>query len=150
VGLAAGPALAAKPTFSLATEMLTGSGTNVTLSCSGTTLSFSASGTATGPYPGTFTESGTAEVAAAALVGSPLGSFAASFTIFDTSGKAVATGTKTLNTGSGSCNPPSPGIDAVHALTNYSASHKHRTDTGLAQVEIGPGTFAEQFGVSGP
>jgi hypothetical protein len=68
------------------------------------TLQFTISGMAVGPYPGTFTESGTVQITNGAVT-----AFSASFTI--TSGTTTITGTKsgpaTLR-GTAQCDEPSP------------------------------------------
>jgi hypothetical protein len=89
------------------------------------TLTFTISGLALGPYPGTFTESGTVTIS-----GGVVTSFSASFTI--TSGSTTLTGTKTgpvSSPGSGQCveNPPefplgtnffeAVGFDATYQVT---------------------------------
>lgn len=147
-GLVAGPALAAKPpsSFSLAGENFH-EASGATVSCTNGTLSFSASGIANGPILGlgTFTESGTA-TGVPAVFGA-VSSFNASFTIFNTSGGAIVTGTKTLVMGVGVC--PTTGLSTVGVLTDYTAQfghHKKLTDSGNAQVNLdSAGFFNEGF-----
>jgi hypothetical protein len=94
IGVPAASAQAAPPT--LAGEQLTGPqpGT-IGISCSSNSgtgsFSFTTSGTATGPYPGTFTETGSGTVNPAAR----LASYTATFTIDSAAGEV--TGTDTLN-----------------------------------------------------
>lgn len=71
------------------------------------TVSWTAQGVATGPYPGTFTASGTLTIGPQTLPGNipgtgagPIGSFEETFTI--QSGTTMITGSKTLNPDAGS------------------------------------------------
>jgi hypothetical protein len=89
----AGAQIAVPPT--LTGETLTGVPT-VTFSCNPelSTISFSVSGVAAGPYPGTFSETGSTTVGATELFGVGPVTFDATFTI--ESGTTVVTGTKRL------------------------------------------------------
>ena len=91
-GAAASASTAIPPTLtgeSFRTSQGTGSTSGADFTCTsflgGSTLTFSVSGTATGPYPGTFIETGTFSTS----------TLNASFTI--TSGSTTVTGTKTLS-----------------------------------------------------
>jgi hypothetical protein len=95
----AGDALAAAPA-GLAGEHFVGSGT-LTRACSDAftgTGEFSLTGTATGPYPGTFTETGSA-----AMAGGNVTALHVSFTIDSPSTSTTISGTKDLVLGAGSC-----------------------------------------------
>lgn len=146
-GLFASPALAAKP----APPTLTGttfSGT-ATTSCTGAAFSFTANGdVVSGAYTGdTFTESGSGTLAAPTA--GPFETFSASFTIYDLSGKAIITGTKTLiytGTNFGECQGSN---SFAYASVSYSAQyghHKKDTETGEANLAALPGNFDESFG----
>jgi hypothetical protein len=95
----AGDAVAAAPA-SLQGEHFVGSGT-LTRACSDAfsgTGEFSLTGTATGPYPGAFTETGSA-----ALAGGNVTALHVSFTIDSPSTSTTISGTKDLVLGAGSC-----------------------------------------------
>lgn len=100
IGVAGAPAASAQTTTpaTLSGEMLSGaSGEFDGVGClTGGPFSFSTSGTATGPYPGTFTETGSGTVTYAADgTGTGPVSFSASFKIDSANGEV--TGTKTFN-----------------------------------------------------
>jgi hypothetical protein len=89
------------------------------------TISFSASGVASGPYPGTFTETGVATIGPQPfpnVQAEPVTSFFASFVI--TSGSTVITGTKqltdpdNLSTGLGFC---TAAMQSFGVTTTYDA-----------------------------
>jgi hypothetical protein len=110
VALAAS-ANAATPPPTLTGEQLFDPAPTITATCNenGTsTVYFEASGTATGPYAGTFTETGTATIGPQAFNDPPINSsFTGPVTTFDavftiTSGATEVTGTKTLALVSGS------------------------------------------------
>jgi hypothetical protein len=117
----------------------------VTLRCGATTPSwwtYAASGVATGPYPGTFTETGTVYVNATGLGESgPLVSVHADFTI--SSGTTVITGTKDMTllpTDTGSCLSAADHYDAKFtSAMSYTATvdtgSGSFTDSGSATVE---------------
>jgi hypothetical protein len=140
----------------LATEF---SGFTVEGQCSTATesqepLHFRASGIATGPYPGTFTESGTFTMA-------PFGdccglaTFEATFTI--QSGTMTITGTKqTAFSGAASCGTFGDLSLLVqgHGVVSYEAQIGRRTDRGIAEVDwlyqpaFQLSRFTEQFVLS--
>lgn len=96
LGIGAVNAHAATPS-SLAGETFTSQqvkGSTLTGTCNleGGSFSFSVSGTATGPFPGTFTESGTF----VALPDGFLTSFSSTFTVTNSSGTVTVTGSKSL------------------------------------------------------
>jgi len=108
-----------------------GTGTfETTLRCGPTSnwWTYSASGIAVGPYPGTFTESGTVYVAGPATgVPAPLASLHADFTI--ASGDTIITGTKDLlfaPTNKGSCLALAASNDALFLAA---ASYRAQIDT---------------------
>jgi hypothetical protein len=95
-----GITLAATPPATLTGETFSSSGGPGGASCiGGGTFSFTASGVATGPYTGTFTESGTGTLTD--FPGSSQSfftAFSATFTIYSPSGAVLVTGSKTLDT----------------------------------------------------
>lgn len=120
---------AAPPPLSLAGEMLSGVPL-ISASCdfSGTsTITFTVTGTASGPYPGTFSESGTVTIGPQGLAdpNSPgeVTSFAANYVI--KSGKYTVTGSMQLTTdiflatNQGFCND---GLESAGMAATYTAS----------------------------
>lgn len=92
--LAAPPSPAAPPATMTGESFVAVGGTGPDhCSSSGGTFSFSASGVATGPYPGTFTETGAATENREFF----LDSFSADFTIYSASGDVLVTGSKHLD-----------------------------------------------------
>lgn len=148
--MAAGVAQAA--VAPLTGETLTGFGSSTTTQCSGInprssyTNTYDSSGTATGPYPGTYTEQGSVTVKNGRVT-----AFAASFTIV--SGTTTVTGTKTLSGGgSGVC-----GLTGTVTWNNtavYTATIQTPAETGTDSGEstvqgFSGGTITETF-VSAP
>jgi hypothetical protein len=135
-------------------ESFSGSATLDTSGCSifgGGTFGFDVSGSATGTYPGPFSESGSVTSSGGTATG-----FTASFTITATSGTQsgdTIVGVKMLASpaGTGLC-LPGEGI-AANVHSTYSAvitliSGERFCDTGTATTSISvglPGTFAESF-----
>jgi hypothetical protein len=129
--LAAAPASAQVP-LTLTGEKLVDppaeGGTLATVSCNPTpgglaTASFESAGLATGPYPGTYTESGTFTIPTATRTEfPPAAGFQSTFRIV--SGANVITGTKTFQSGFGRCEDDfGGGRDGpeVFAVTRYEA-----------------------------
>jgi hypothetical protein len=166
LGLGAVDAHAATPT-SLAGETFTSQnvkGSTLTGTCNleGGSFSFSVSGTAAGPFPGTFTESGTLTALPDGFL-TNASDFSSTFTITDTSGAVIVTGTKSLDTSSLSsqsivnCDSADflrtiSGIFASYTATINGTSH----DQGVATVNISGlvlprarPTFSESFGSAG-
>lgn len=130
IGVPAASAQAAPPT--LAGEQLTGPQPGgFSLSCnsnSGTgSFSFTTSGTATGPYPGTFTETGSATVNPAAH----LASYTATFTIDSAAGEV--TGTDTLSAPSGAC------FTGLSDFYTFPASSSYQ-----ATIQTAQGNYADE------
>jgi hypothetical protein len=169
LGLGALEAHAATPS-SLAGETFTSDhvpGSTLTGTCpdnfSGTdgSFNFSVSGTAVGPFPGTFTESGSFTTSLSQHVNG----FSSTFTVKNTAGTVTVTGTKSLPVGSVSavdCEPgPGSGEEVVGSVsTTYGAVIPDvGQDTGTATVSIeddGFGSpqgqvlsFSESFGSTG-
>ena len=126
----------------------------------GGSYNFSVSGTAAGPFPGTFTESGSITTS---LSGHVL-TFASSFTIKNTAGTITVTGTKSLPTGSTNeveCSFAGPGGTEVQGSigANYRATIPGvGQDSGTATVSIDDDefgsavqllSFSENFGSTG-
>jgi hypothetical protein len=133
VGVSAVPAAADPPTTPPPPATMSGehflghSGnypTAVTCHTSGD-FSFTVSGAATGPYPGTFTESGTGHVTQPAVGAATVTAFSASFTIYASDGSVLVQGAKTLDTSA-----PTPGFGCydgtatgtVYTPTTYNAT----------------------------
>lgn len=122
-------------------------------------FNFSVSGTAGGPFPGTFTESGSFSTDSRGFVSS----FASTFTITSTAGTVTVTGTKSLNPGASgnqvTCTPVAgTEVDASIGTTYRANILGVGQDTGLAAVSMfddGFGTtaslltFGENFGSTG-
>lgn len=136
----AAPAAAAPPPApppTLTGETLTSPVLFGIVNCTGNTgsFTFSAAGTATGPYPGTFTETGSGSVNPA----NSLATFTATFTIHSTAGDV--TGTKSLNgTAPAVCFQDAGNISALGAIpTTYQATvhttHGDYTDHGASTVQ---------------
>lgn len=135
-------------------ETLSGAGFSTTTPCTGInprssyTDTYDSSGTATGPYPGTYTEQGSVTVK-----NGRVRAFSASFTIV--SGTTTITGTKSLHGGNGTgvC-----GLTGTVTWTNdafYDATITTPTDTGTDSGEshvdgFSGGTITETFVSSGP
>jgi hypothetical protein len=151
------PAAAWAAPPSLDGESFTGLATLNTSGCSifgGGTFGFNVNGSATGTYPGPFSENGSVTSSAGTATG-----FTASFTISATSGAQIGdmvVGMKVFAApaGTGIC-LPSEGI-AANIHSSYSAvvtliSGERFCDTGTALTSIGvglPGTFSESFSSS--
>jgi hypothetical protein len=128
---------------------------DVTLRCGASTPSwwtYSASGVATGPYPGTFTETGTVYVNSTGLGETgPLVSVHADFTI--ASGTNIVTGSKDMTmvgTNTGSCLATASSYDAKFGSTmSYKATIDTPTgsftDAGSARIDS---ERAESFDIS--
>jgi hypothetical protein len=161
LGLAAAEAHAVTPS-SLAGETLTSDnvrGSTLTGSCNvptkAGTFSFSVSGTAAGPFPGTFTESGSFTTEDGGFVSR----FSSSFAITSTSG--TVTGSKDLVVGADSKAPCSHFLNGIRVSTDFPIETTYtatingaQPDTGGATVDIAgqlgsPPTFSESFGSSG-
>ncbi|MGI9147998.1 MAG: hypothetical protein ACR2IK_15835 [Chloroflexota bacterium] len=99
------------------------------------TSSYTVSGTAYGPYPGTFTESGTVTLSRSGT--GTIGSFAATFTI--TSGDTIVTGSKTVS--DGFCLNSLGGVTGfsdeptVYMVTIHTPSGNYR-DQGTSMVNV--------------
>jgi hypothetical protein len=140
VGLSPAAASAAS---TLTGENLTGASSsgNSVFFCGGT---YSVTGTATGPYPGTFTETGTFSLVVTN----------ATFTI--TSGTTTITGSKTRGGGggaTGTCNPPSQSSFGLSytATIHTPNGNFHDEGTSAQQVAItsaGAATLTETFASS--
>ena len=154
--LATAPAALGQVALTLTGEQLVGSGP-ATVDCGATpldvsTVSYDATGTATGPYPGTFVESGTVTYDGAEVL-----TFHASFTIF--SADTTITGTKSLRvvpgSGGGTCEPS----DALAEVANVQVTEFYDAmisspsgsfrDSGIGLSNIhGVRTFAGEEAVS--
>jgi hypothetical protein len=117
-------AVAATPPATLTGEHffdITG-GPSVVQCSNGGDFSFSASGLATGPYSGTFTETGTGHVDPP--VSATVTAFSASFTVYSAAGDVLVTGTKSLDTtvpnGAACHNGSATG--AINTPTTYGAT----------------------------
>jgi hypothetical protein len=131
-GVAVAPTEAQALPPSLQGEVLFASTSNVgqavSTSCGGTTFTFQASGSASGPYDGTFTESGTFTYNGLGQVTA----FQASFTIFDANGSQIVSGTKSFL----------PGLFSVASCTvaiDDAVSHS----TYQATITTGAGSFTD-------
>ena len=160
LGLGTVEATAATPS-SLAGESLTSqdvSGSTLTGGCTGNgnegSFNFSVSGTATGPFPGTFTESGSFTTPRSGV----LSDFSSTFTITSTAG--TVTGSKRLagDTSTASCTFFEGGqsVATSNLATTYRAIiNGAQLSTGTATVSIGgpvgsgPPNFSENFASSG-
>lgn len=138
-------ALAQGTPHSLVGETFTLTGGSASGCVNGGTLTFSVSGTATGPYPGTFTESGTASLAG----------FSATFTIKSLTGKVTVTGRKTGPVTDGGCGITYVGSGFSASPTYTAIINGAYQDTGSASVSLFwsdiPGlalTFSETFDTS--
>jgi hypothetical protein len=121
-------------------ETLTGTSITTSTCTSGNNfgVDYESSGTATGPYPGTFSESGTVTVTNGQVT-----AFSASFTIH--SGTTTITGTKSLAPGgTGVCHDIT-GTGGFNANASYTASiqapGETTTDSGVSQVSGGTPEF---------
>src|SRR3954453_3900561 len=109
----AGPAGAIAAPATMTGEAFHATGGPSSVNCTTTgDFSFSASGRADGPYPGTFTETGSGTVSQRF---GPVSPFSATFTILSSSGTVLATGTTALdpdalNTSSACIDPPNVGV----------------------------------------
>ncbi len=154
LGLGALGAQAATPS-SLAGETFTSQrvkGSTLTGACDdeGGNFSFSVSGTATGPFPGTFTESGTFTAHADGF----LIDFSSTFTITSTSG--TVTGTKRLVGDESHVFCDADFLTTDQLTTTYAAAiNGTGRDQGAAMVNItgvvgeGSPVFSETFGSTG-
>jgi hypothetical protein len=136
-------ALAATPA-SLNGEVFTGQGDTRTLDgdCSSPgngSFTFSTSGTATGPYPGTFSESGTFTISTDHTNGLPaVTAYSATFTITSSAGNV--TGTKALaNEPEAKCDPETsqvaiPASEENELLLGYTASIDNNYQTGSVSL----------------
>ena len=127
-------------------------GSTVTGNCtnSGGNFTFSVSGTAFGPYPGTFTESGSFTI-----TDEVISAFSARFTITSSAGRV--TGTKSLQEGASAlCYQDRYGTHVtapVNFIAFYTASNGTDQVTGISSVTISgllgsPPDFEEVFGTS--
>ena len=160
LGLGTVEAHAATPS-SLACETFTSQavrGSTLTGRCTGNgnegSFNFSVSGTAAGPFPGTFTESGSFTTARSGF----LSDFSSTFTITSTSG--TVTGSKRLagDTSNASCTPFGDGefVSTSNLATTYTATiNGAQLSRGTATVSIEglvgsePPNFSENFASSG-
>jgi hypothetical protein len=111
----------------------------------GGNFSFTASGVATGPYPGTYTETGTGTVFAptVGLIGT-VTDFSATFTIYSPSGDVLVTGTKSVdtsvpNTSIACLQPPRVGagvIPTTYEATIYTATGNYRDQGSSLVLEV--------------
>lgn len=131
-------------------ETLTGSGSSTTTPCTGInprssyTNTYDSSGTATGPYPGTYTEQGSVTVK-----NGRVRAFSASFTIV--SGTTTVTGTKSLHGGMGTGVCGLTGTVTWHNDAVYTATIETQTGTGTDKGDstvdgFSGGTITETFG----
>jgi hypothetical protein len=160
LGLGTVEAHAASPS-SLAGETFTSQevkGSTLTGACTGNgnegSFNFSVSGTAAGPFPGTFTESGSFTTLRSGF----LSDFSSTFTITSTSG--TVTGSKRLagDTGTASCTPMFDAVfvSTTNLATTYTATiNGAQRSTGTATVSIegllgsGRPVFSENFASTG-
>ena len=159
LGLGTVEATAATPS-SLAGESLTSqdvSGSTLTGGCTGNgnegSFNFSVSGTATGPFPGTFTESGSFTTPRSGV----LSDFSSTLTITSTAG--TVTGSKRLagDTSTASCTFFEGGQSVATLISPppIRPYHGAQLSTGTATVSIGgpvgsgPPNFSENFASSG-
>jgi hypothetical protein len=151
VGLGAvGGARAATPS-SLAGETFSSSvfsGTSISGFCNGGngSLTFSFSGTATGPYPGTYTESGSLTI-----TGGTVTAFSATFTI--TSSAGSVTGSKILDVGNrATCIVGDVELDSTRVSYTATIKGAYRdTGTGSVSMSAGmsqPDVLNEAFSIS--
>ena len=170
---ATGSAAPPQPKPSMSGESFDGVPT-VTFACdpmTTSTISYSVTGTATGPYPGTFTETGTATLGPQGIWKDPnnanapgdVTAFSATFTIQTVSGVKVM-GSKQLeppgllSNNQGFCDQN--GIQSFGAQSSYSATIKSKgpscTDTGDANTAVNAGItypvaqFDESFSTNHP
>lgn len=150
--LAVVPAAGAQVVVTLTGETLQTTGGSATVRCGATpvdtaTITYDVTGTATGPYPGTFQETGSVTLSAGVAV-----AYEATFQI--TSGTTMITGTKTLAAsqlgGSGTCDRTVAGLETANAtvIEQYQAtvsdpsgsfSDSGRATTNLHVFESLPG-----------
>jgi hypothetical protein len=159
LGLGTVEAHAATPS-SLAGETFTSEAvrpSTVTGACTGNgdegSFNFSVSGTAAGPFPGTFTESGSF----ATLRSGFLSDFSSTFTITSPSG--TVTGSKRLagDTGTASCSPfgdsvlvSTSGLATTYIATINGAQRNTGTATVSVEGSLGePPIFSENFASTG-
>lgn len=106
-------------------------------------LFFQARGTATGPYPGIFSEFGSANGV------NPLtriGTVRASFSVRDATGAVIASGTKTV-TGVVTCGLTSSSFAGTGTYTTTTPSDTGPTQVTVTSIRPGiPGAFTETFG----
>ena len=141
LGLLAQPAIAhaAVPPPTLSDEFLIGNPPQLSANCNPTgtsTVRFVVTGVATGPYPGTFTETGTATIQPGTPVGTfgPVTNFQAVFFINSPVGRVI--GTKSLISDpflAGNLGLCSPGLTSFGVATNYKA-----------RILTNAGTFSDQ------
>jgi hypothetical protein len=125
----------------------TGGPASVTCTTSGD-FSFSVSGAATGPYPGTFTETGSGHVTVGvpASTAGTVTSFSATFTVYSPVGAVLVTGTKTLDTSAPTGFPlnyacqqdlatGAVGIPTNYEATIYTGSGNYR-DEGTSRIPL--------------
>jgi hypothetical protein len=94
-------------------------------------FTFSTSGTAAGPYPGTFTESGSFTITNATLT-----AFSAAFTITSATGNVSGRESLTVVNGAASCSPGA--FATIAGTTTYAATISSAfQDTGTARVSLG-------------
>ncbi len=138
-------AVAAAPA-TMTGETLTVAGGPSTVFCTpsaGGNFSFTASGVATGPYAGTFTETGAVTVSGTRPAVKQVTAFSAEFVIYSPAGDVLVRGTKQLNTAvpnaSTACLTASGdlganAIPATYEATIYTASGNFR-DMGTSLVD---------------
>ena len=156
LGLGTVEAHAATPS-SLAGETFTSQGvqgSTLTGGCTGNgnegSFNFSVSGTAAGPFPGTFTESGSFT----ALRSGFLSDFSSTFTITSTSG--TVTGSKRLAGDDSAASCAFPEVSTSNLATAYRATINGQLSAGTATGSIDgfpgsrvPPNFTENFASSG-
>lgn len=114
IGLAMPGVAQAAPPATLTGEQFNSVGGPGSVNCDAVgDFSFTASGVATGPYSGTFTETGTGTISQ--IFFGPVTAFSASFTVLSPSGDVLVRGTKSLdptvpNPSVGCLSPPNVGI----------------------------------------
>ena len=156
LGLGAVEANAATPS-SLAGEALSSSkvtGSQLTGDCPLTngkevSFSFSVSGTATGPFPGTFTESGSFTALGSGIVDT----FSSIFEIRSSSGTVTVIGTKRLVVGIRAavlCQGPFSGNDFLIQLLNLPTTYTATIDGTLQTTGHAMVTMEGAIGPSGP
>jgi hypothetical protein len=160
LGLGTVEAHAATPS-SLAGETLTSEhveGSTLTGACTGNgnegSFNFSVSGTATGPFPGTFTESGSFTTLRSGFISD----FSSAFTITSTAGTVTGSKVVTGDLGAASCNflGGAVSVSTTNLATTYIATingTQRTTGTATGSITgllgVGAPIFSESFASTG-